>query len=52
MEKGMEKGIMQGITQGETNARVDIAKDMKRNGYAPEVISRLCKLTLEQISAL
>ena len=52
IEKGLEKGIEKGIEQGKAENNAEIARRMKRKGYAPGVITELCGLTQEEISAL
>ena len=50
--EGKAEGIEEGIDMGKAERNTEIARDMKREGYTPDVIARLCKLTPEEISAL
>jgi predicted transposase/invertase (TIGR01784 family) len=55
-EQGVEQGIEQGIKKGESKWRhaeaLEIALEMKKDRFSIETITKLTKLSLEEIQAL
>ena len=52
LERGMEKGLERGREEGLEKGKIEVAKAMKKDGLAPEVISRYSGLTVEQVKLL
>lgn len=52
MKKGMEQGIEQGIEKGKKEERIAIVTEMLAEGDSLEKISRITKLSLEQIKKI
>ena len=52
IEKGMVKGMVKGMEKGIKKERLVIAKNMKKENIAVEVISRLTGLSIEDINNL
>ncbi|MFM9332070.1 Rpn family recombination-promoting nuclease/putative transposase [Paenibacillus mesotrionivorans] len=49
MEKGIEKGIEKGLEQGVEKGKMEVARQMIREGLDPALIAKLTGFTLEQI---
>lgn len=56
IEKGLEQGREQGIEIGEAKGRyeeaLEIAREMKKNAFPTEIISKVTKLSSDKIEAL
>lgn len=50
--KGIAKGIEQGLAEGEYRKAVSIAQQMKKDGFAAEIIAKYSGLTVEQINEI
>ena len=51
-DKGLEDGKKQGIEQGISAAKIEIAKEMKSQGYDNSAIKKLTGLSIEEIENL
>ena len=51
-DKGLEDGKKQGIEVGATVAKVEIAKEMKLQGYDNNTIQKLTGLSIKEIEDL
>ncbi|MCI8352960.1 MAG: hypothetical protein HFJ58_05145 [Clostridia bacterium] len=49
---GREQGIKEGIKEGARQKQIEIAKEMLKNGISIEQISKITKLTLQEIEQL
>ena len=52
IEAGVELGKKQGIEQGISTAKIEIAKEMKLQGYDHNAIKKLTGLSIEEIENL
>ncbi|QIH33813.1 hypothetical protein G6053_13380 [Sphingobacterium sp. DR205] len=52
MEMGMEKGLEKGLAEGERKKSIEVARELKKEGAALELIIRCTKLTAEEIEKL
>ena len=50
--KGKAEGEAKGEAKGKTEGKNEVARNMKRKGFHPTVISELCGLNLEEVNAL
>ncbi len=52
IKEGKEQGIQQGIQQGRAEGIKEVAKEMLKNGINIEQISRITKISIEEIERL
>ena len=50
--RGLEKGIEQGLEQGMLQKAIETAKNLLKEGIAPEMIAKCCSLPLEEVMEL
>jgi len=51
-EEGRDQGRTQGLIEGEIEGKIEVAKALKQNGIAIEIVMKATGLTKEQISEL
>lgn len=52
MAKGKAEGMAEGMAEGKAETVKDVAKTMHEEGFSPEVIARIVKLTEEEVLAI
>ena len=52
IEKGMEKGLTQGITKGREQEKLEIAKNLLKEGMNIEKVSEITSLSIEEIKSI
>lgn len=52
LAEGMEKGMEKGLAEGERKKSIEVARELKKEGAALELIIRCTKLTAEEIEKL
>ena len=52
LKAGHEEGIKEGIKEGETKGKIEVAKELKRNGISIQIIALSTGLTKEEIEKL
>jgi predicted transposase/invertase (TIGR01784 family) len=52
LNEGMEKGIEKGIEKGAKQAAMNTAKQMKSDGFSPEIIEKYTGLSIQEIQNL
>ena len=52
MEESLQKGIEQGIEQGSHEGKIQIAKEMLKDGFSIEKISKITKLDISEIGKI
>ena len=50
--KGMKQGLVQGIEKGQSKKQLEIAKNLKLEGFSDEKIIKLTNISKEQINNL
>ncbi|MCM1371127.1 MAG: hypothetical protein NC181_04505, partial [Clostridium sp.] len=50
--KGLEKGIEEGIKEGKQEEKLEIARNMINNGFDIKTISKITKLSINEIEKL
>ena len=52
MEQGMAEGMAQGMAVGESQKAVEIARNLKKEGFDSAMVARMTNLTIEEIERL
>lgn len=52
MKKGVKKGVKEGMKEGEKRTKLSIAKEMLKQGIKIEDISKIVKLSLEELDKI
>ena len=52
LEQGLEQGIKEGLEQGMHKKAIETAKNLLKEGIAPEMIAKCCSLPLEEVMEL